>query len=206
MRILIVDDHAIVVSGCRALLAAEPDIEMLEASDAESGEQVFLAEQPDVCILDINLPGVSGFELARRMLAHAASARIIMFSMNDDPVFAVRAIETGAKGYVSKSGDPHDLVEAIREVGKGGVYLPSSIARNIAFAGRSLANSPLAKLTTREIEILRLLGAGKSLTEIAWMIQVSYKTIANTSSAMRQKLGVRSSAELVRLAIENRLT
>jgi two-component system invasion response regulator UvrY len=206
MRILIVDDHAIVVSGCRALLAAEPDIEMLEASDAESGEQVFLAEQPDVCILDINLPGVSGFELARRMLAHAASARIIMFSMNDDPVFAVRAIETGAKGYVSKSGDPHDLVEAIREVGKGGVYLPSSIARNIAFAGRSLANGPLAKLTTREIEILRLLGAGKSLTEIAWMIQVSYKTIANSSSTMRQKLGVRSSAELVRLAIENRLT
>jgi two-component system invasion response regulator UvrY len=206
MRILIVDDHAIVVSGCRALLAAEPDIEMLEASDAESGEQVFLAEAPDVCILDINLPGVSGFELARRMLAHAANARIIMFSMNDDPVFAVRAIETGAKGYVSKSGDPHDLVEAIREVGKGGVYLPSSIARNIAFAGRSLANGPLAKLTTREIEILRLLGAGKSLTEIAWMIQVSYKTIANTSSTMRQKLGVRSSAELVRLAIENRLT
>jgi two-component system invasion response regulator UvrY len=206
MRILIVDDHAIVVSGCRALLAAEPDIEMLEASDAESGERVFLAEQPDVCILDINLPGVSGFELARRMLAHVASARIIMFSMNDDPVFAVRAIETGAKGYVSKSGDPHDLVEAIREVGQGGVYLPSSIARSIAFAGRSLANGPLAKLTTREIEILRLLGAGKSLTEIAWMIQVSYKTIANTSSTMRQKLGVRSSAELVRLAIENRLT
>jgi DNA-binding NarL/FixJ family response regulator len=206
MRILIVDDHAIVVSGCRALLAAEPDIEMLEASDAESGEQVFLAEAPDVCILDINLPGVSGFELARRMLAHAANARIIMFSMNDDPVFAVRAIETGAKGYVSKSGDPHDLVEAIREVGKGGVYLPSSIARSIAFAGRSLANGPLSKLTTREIEILRLLGAGKSLTEIAWMIQVSYKTIANTCSTMRQKLGVRSSAELVRLAIENRLT
>jgi DNA-binding NarL/FixJ family response regulator len=206
MRILIVDDHAIVVSGCRALLAAEPDIEMLEASDAESGEQVFLTEAPDICILDINLPGVSGFELARRMLAHAPSARIIMFSMNDDPVFAVRAIETGAKGYVSKSGDPHDLVEAIREVGKGGVYLPSSIARSIAFAGRSLANGPLAKLTTREIEILRLLGAGKSLTEIAWMIQVSYKTIANSSSTMRQKLGVRSSAELVRLAIENRLT
>jgi DNA-binding NarL/FixJ family response regulator len=107
---------------------------------------------------------------------------------------------------VSKSGDPHDLVEAIREVGKGGVYLPSSMARSIAFAGSSIANGPLARLTTREIEILRLLGAGKSLTEIAWMIQVSYKTIANASSTMRQKLGVRSSAELVRLAIENRLT
>jgi DNA-binding NarL/FixJ family response regulator len=206
MRILIVDDHAIVVSGCRALLAGEPDIELLEAADAESGERLFLAERPDICILDINLPGVSGFELARRILGHTLAARIIMFSMNDDPVFAVRAIEAGAKGYVSKSGDPHDLVEAIREVGKGGVYLPSSMARSIAFAGSSIANGPLARLTTREIEILRLLGAGKSLTEIAWMIQVSYKTIANTSSTMRQKLGVRSSAELVRLAIENRLT
>jgi DNA-binding NarL/FixJ family response regulator len=206
MRILIVDDHAIVVSGCRALLAGEPDTELLEAADAESGERLFLAERPDVCVLDINLPGVSGFELARRILGHTLAARIIMFSMNDDPVFAVRAIEAGAKGYVSKSGDPHDLVEAIREVGKGGVYLPSSMARSIAFAGSSIANAPLARLTTREIEILRLLGAGKSLTEIAWMIQVSYKTIANASSTMRQKLGVRSSADLVRLAIENRLT
>jgi two-component system, NarL family, invasion response regulator UvrY len=205
MRILIVDDHPIVASGCRALLAGEPDVVILEASDAESGERVFLAEQPDVSILDINLPSVSGFELARRIFARAPSARIIMFSMNDDPIFAARAIEAGAKGYVSKSGDPQDLVEAIRAVSAGGVYLPPSIARSIAFAGPLLARSPLAKLTSREIEILRLLGAGKSLSEIAWSIQVSYKTIANTSSVMRQKLGVRSSAELVRLAIENGL-
>jgi two-component system invasion response regulator UvrY len=205
MRILIVDDHPIVASGCRALFAAEPDVVILEASDAESGERVFLAEQPDVCVLDINLPSVSGFELARRILVHASSARIIMFSMNDDPIFAARAIEAGAKGYVSKSGDPRDLVEAIRAVSKGEVYLPPSIARSIAFAGPSLARNPLSKLTSREIEILRLLGAGKSLSEIAWLIHVSYKTIANTSSVMRQKLGVRSSAELVRLAIENGL-
>jgi two-component system invasion response regulator UvrY len=205
MRILIVDDHPIVASGCRALLAGEPDVVIQEAADAESGERVFLAEQPDICVLDINLPGVSGFELARRILAHAPSAPIIMFSMNDDPIFAARAIEAGAKGYVSKSGDPHDLVEAIRAVSAGGVYLPPSIARSIAFAGPSLAQNPLAKLTSREIEILRLLGSGKSLSEIAWMIHVSYKTIANTSSLMRQKLGVRSSAELVRLAIENHL-
>jgi two-component system invasion response regulator UvrY len=205
MRILIVDDHPIVASGCRALLAGEPDAVILEASDAESGERVFLAERPDVCIFDINLPSVSGFELARRILAHAPSARIVMFSMNDDPIFAARAIEAGAKGYVSKSGDPHDLVEAIRAVSAGGVYLPPSIARSLAFAGPSLAQNPLAKLTSREIEILRLLGTGKSLSEIAWLIHVSYKTIANTASVMRQKLGVRSSAELVRLAIENRL-
>jgi two-component system, NarL family, invasion response regulator UvrY len=205
MRVLIVDDHPIVASGCRALLAGDAGISILEASDAESGERVFVAEKPDVSVLDINLPTVSGFELARRILAHTAAARLIMFSMNDDPVFAARAIEVGAKGYVSKSGDPNDLVEAIHEVGKGGVYLPAAIARSVAFAGPAFAQSPLSKLTSREIEILRLLSAGKSLSEIAWLVHSSYKTIANTSSIIRQKLGLRSSSELVRFAIESRL-
>ena len=118
MRVLIVDDHPIVASGCRTIFADEP-IVLLEAADAESGERVFVAEHPDICVIDINLPTVSGFDWRGAFLARAASARIIMFSMNDDPVFAARAIEIGAKGYVSKTGDPNDLVEAIREVGKG---------------------------------------------------------------------------------------
>ncbi|CAN5343439.1 response regulator transcription factor [soil metagenome] len=205
MRVLIVDDHPIVASGCRALFAADFDIEILEASDAESGERVFAAEQPDVCVLDINLPGVSGFELARRILAREASARIVMFSMNDDPIFAARAIEAGARGYVSKSGEPDDLAEAVRVVGRGGVFLTPATAKRIAFAGPNLADGPLGKLSAREIEILRLLATGKSLTEIAFLVHASYKTIANTSSLMRQKLGVRSSAELVRFAIDSRL-
>jgi DNA-binding NarL/FixJ family response regulator len=205
MRVLIVDDHPIVASGCRTLFAGDDDIVILEASDAESGERVFTAEEPDVCVLDINLPTVSGFELARRILALDKSARIIMFSMNDDPVFAARAIEVGAKGYVSKSGDPCDLVEAIKEVGEGKVYLPAAIARRLAFAGPAVAQNPLSKLTPREIEILRLLSVGKSLSEIAWLVHSSYKTIANTSSIIRQKLGLRSASELVRFAIESRL-
>jgi len=205
MRVLIVDDHPIVASGCRALFADDADIVILEAADAESGEQVFAAEHPDVCVVDINLPTVSGFELARRILARASSARIIMFSMNDDPVFAARAIEIGAKGYISKSGDPCDLVAAIREVGNGGVYLPAAMARSVAFAGPAFAQNPLSKLTSREIEILRLLSSGKTLSEIAWLVHSSYKTIANTSSIIRQKLGLRSASELVRFAIETRL-
>jgi two-component system, NarL family, invasion response regulator UvrY len=203
MRVLIADDHPIVASGCRTVFADEPEIVLLEASDAESAERVFLAERPDICVVDINLPTVSGFELARRILAHDASARIIMFSMNDDPVFVSRAIEIGAKGYVSKNGDPHDLVEAIREVGKGAVYLPSALARSIAFAGSAVAKSPLSKLNSREMEILRLLSSGKSLSEIAWLVHSPYKTVANTSSIIRQKLGVRTSAEMVRIAIES---
>jgi len=203
MRVLVVDDHPIVASGCRTVLADEPEIVVLEAADAESGERAFASERPDISIIDINLPTVSGFELARRILAQDASARIIMFSMNDDPVFVTRAIEIGAKGYVSKTGDPNDLVEAIREVGKGNLYLPPAIARNIAFAGPAVAKSPLSKLNSREMEILRLLSSGKSLSEIAWLIHSPYKTVANTSSIIRQKLGVMSSAELVRLAIES---
>jgi len=204
--VLIVDDHPIVISGCRALFADDPDVFIMEAVDAESGETLFAAERPDVCLIDINLPGVSGFELVRRILRLDPTARIIMFSMNDDPVFAARAIEAGAKGYVSKSGDPSELVIAIREVLKGNVFLPASIAQSLAFAGPTLAAGRLGKLNSRELEILRLLGAGKSLTEIAWMVNASYKTVANTSSIMRQKLGARSSAELVRLAIESKLT
>ncbi|MDB5619132.1 response regulator transcription factor [Tardiphaga sp.] len=202
MRILIVDDHPIVASGCRALLAGDADIEIFDAADADIGEAVFAREAPDICVLDINLPGVSGFELARRILARDGSARIIMFSMNDDPVFAARAIEAGARGYVSKSGDPQDLVAAIQEVARGGVFLTPATAQSLAFAR---PDDRLGKLNPREIEILRLLAAGKSLTEIAWMVHASYKTIANTSSMMRHKLGLRTSAELVRLAIESRL-
>jgi DNA-binding NarL/FixJ family response regulator len=203
MRVLIADDHPIVASGCRTVLADEPDIILLDAPDAETAERIFAAEHPDICLIDINLPTVSGFELARRVLAQDAGARIIMFSMNDDPVFVARAIEIGAKGFVSKTGDPQDLVDAIHEVGKGSVYLPPALARSMAFAGPAVASNPLSKLNSREMEILRLLSAGKSLSEIAWLVHSPYKTVANTSSIIRQKLGVRTSAELVRLAIEN---
>jgi two-component system, NarL family, invasion response regulator UvrY len=205
LRVLIVDDHPIIASACRAMFADDPDVTIIEASDAESGETSFTAERPDVCVLDINLPGVTGFELARRILTKSPHERIIMFSMNDDPVFAKRAIEAGASGYVSKSGDPADLARAIREVASGRVFLPSSLAQVIAFGGPQVASDRLTKLTAREIEILRLLAAGKSLSEIAWAIKASYKTIANTSSIIRRKLGLRTTAEMVRFAIEEKL-
>jgi two-component system, NarL family, invasion response regulator UvrY len=203
MRILIADDHPIVASGCRTVLADEPDIVLLEAPDAESAERVFASERPDICLIDINLPTVSGFELARRVLAQDAEARIIIFSMNDDPVYVSRAIEVGAKGFVSKNGDPQNLVDAIHEVGRGGVYLPPALAQSMAFAGPKVARNPLSKLNSREMEILRLLSAGKSLSEIAFMVHAPYKTVANTSAIIRQKLGVRTAAELVRFAIES---
>ena len=176
MRILIVDDHPIVVSGCRAMLAGETDVEVFDAGDAERGYARYCDLAPDVAVIDINLPGVSGFELTRRILRRDPAARIIVFSMNDDPVYAARAIECGAKGYLTKNDDPLLFIDAVRAVAAGDSYLPPEIARRLAFQRVAPAASPLAAVNDRELEIMRLLGMGRSLAEIANDVRVSYKT------------------------------
>ena len=133
MRVLIVDDHPIIVSGCRALLACEPDIEVIEAPDGAAGFATFFNVKPDVGIIDINLPGYSGLELMRRILEREPEARLVIFSMNDDPTVAARAIEAGAKGYIAKNDDPALFADAIKGVANGGRYLHPEMARRIAF-------------------------------------------------------------------------
>ncbi|MBV8848376.1 MAG: response regulator transcription factor [Methylobacteriaceae bacterium] len=205
MNVLIVDDHPIVISGCRSMLADETDIEVVEAADGESGYQRYLATKPAVAVIDINLPGLSGLDLLRRILRHDPAARIIIFSMNDDPIFAARAIEFGAKGFLPKSGDPARFVEALRTVAGDGVFLPPEMAQKLAFYNLSLRASPLNDLSGRELEILRLLGNGKSMADIADLIHVSYKTVANTCSILKRKLGARTAMDLVRIAAEHQL-
>ncbi len=202
VKVLIVDDHPIVLSGCRALLAEADDMVMLEARDAASAQDVFAAEKPDITVIDINLPDISGFELARRLQVRDQDARIIMFSMNDDPMFAAQAIEGGARGYVSKSDDPQAFLTAIREVYAGRHSLPPDMAQKIAFlrgAGDSVA------LSSREREVLRLLAKGKSMSEIAALINVSYKTIATTCAALRAKFSARTPMQLIRIAVEQKI-
>ena len=206
MRVLIVDDHPIIVSGCAAMLAGEGDIDVVDARDAETGLAVFVAQKPDVTVVDIGLPGVSGFELTRRILEADPQARIVVFSMNDDPIFAARAIQMGAKGYVTKNDDPYLLLTAVREVASGGVFLMPKIANRLAFEKSGGAASPLSALTARELEILRMLGRGLGTSEIADATQVSYKTIANSCSIMKRKLGARTPMELMRIALEHKLT
>jgi DNA-binding NarL/FixJ family response regulator len=198
MRVLIVDDHPVVVSGCKALLAAEPGIEIFAAADGEAGFAAFCAHAPDVCVLDINLPGLSGFDLAQRILKKDASAKIVMFSMNDDPAFAARAIQTGACGYIAKNDDPMLFLPALKQVCDGGTWLPAELARKMAFA----RPSPLQSLSAREIEIVRLLAAGDDMGGIADKLGVSYKTVANNCTALKAKLGARSSMDLMRAALE----
>ncbi|WP_442754013.1 response regulator transcription factor [Methylocystis sp. JAN1] len=205
MRVLIVDDHPIIVAGCSAMLAGEGDIEVSDARDAETGLAAFVAQKPDVTVVDIAMPGLSGLELTRRILDRDPAARIVVFSMNDDPIFAARAIEAGARGYVTKNDDPYLLLKAVREVAEGGVFLMPKIANQLAFEKSGAAVSPLSALTARELEILRLLGAGLGMAEIAEATQVSYKTIANSCSIMKRKLGARTPMELMKIALEQKL-
>lgn len=205
MQVLIVDDHPIIVAGCSAMLAGEGDIEVVDARDAETGLAAFRTHRPDVIVVDISMPGVSGLELARRILLEDAGARIVVFSMNDDPIFAARAIEAGAKGYVTKNDDPYLLLKAVREVAGGGVFLMPKIANRLAFDRNTVGVSPLASLTSRETEILRMLGSGLGMAEIAEATKVSYKTIANSCSIMKRKLGARTPMELMRIALEQKL-
>jgi len=205
VRVLIVDDHPIVVSGCKALLQAEPGIEVFDAADGNSGYAAYFARRPDVAVIDLNLPGMSGLELCRRILLREPDARIIVFSMNDDPVFAARAIEAGAKGYVAKNDDPLLFAEAVRRVAAGGVYLHPDMAREIAFLRAGANASPVSALSAREQEILRLLAAGKTMAEIADDLRVSYKTVANNCTQIRQKVGARSAMDLMRIAIGSNL-
>ncbi len=204
MRVLIVDDHPIIVAGCAAMLAGEGDIEVMDARDAEAGLAAYIQHTPDAAVVDIALPGASGFELTRRILRFDARARIVVFSMNDDPIFASRALEAGAKAYVTKNDDPYLLLRALREVMAGGVFLMPRIANRIG-DGNGAAANPLDALSPRELEILRMLGSGLGMGEIAEATRLSYKTVANSCALMKRKLGARTPVELARIAMEHRL-
>jgi DNA-binding NarL/FixJ family response regulator len=207
MKILIIDDHAIVRAGLRRLLAAEPATEVLEAASAREGLEKFKEHQPPLVILDLNLPGgTGGLELIRRLRARDPASRILVLSMHADAIFATRALQTGASGYVSKNAAPGEILEAVRRVAAGERYLEHEIAQQLALMNAAAAPAhPLQDLSRRDLEILRLLGEGCSLVEIAQAVGVSYKTVANTCGQIKAKLGVARTADLIRIAVEARI-
>jgi two-component system, NarL family, invasion response regulator UvrY len=205
MKILIVDDHAIVRAGLRRLLAEEPGLELREAASGREALAICRDWRPGLVILDLNLPGLGGLELIRRLGLEEAPPRILVLSLHDDPLYAMRALEAGAAGYVSKNAAPAELLEGIRRVGDGQSYVAPHLAQEMAlFSARAPAH-PLGDLSRRDLEILRLLGEGSSLQQIADALGLSYKTIANTCGQIKAKLGVQRTAELIRIAIENRI-
>lgn len=206
LKLLIVDDHPIVISGVRALLEEHSDIEVAEAHDADTALALAAQSPPDVAVIDVNLPGSSGFALVQKLLEKDTGAKVIMFSMNDDPVFVAQAMGLGAKGFISKNGNPAGMLEAIREVANGGTSWPEGSADRIAFlSGAGGSHGLPFKLSARELEILALLAKGRSMSEIADHVGVSYKTVAGTCAGLRTRIGARTQMELVRIAVERRL-
>src|SRR3954466_8525601 len=202
MRILIVDDHPVFVTGCRALFTSDSSVEILEASDAKDGHRAYLQKHPDVTVVDVMLPDLTGFELTRRIRRDDPTAKIVMLSMSEDPAFVVRALEMGIQGYVSKSDDPRLLVKAIRKVAAGENFITPHLAETVTFSSAAIRASPALQMTPRELEILRLLARGDKIVEIADALEISYKTVANTTSLLKQKLGAKNHSDLIRIAVE----
>ncbi|MFZ0558830.1 MAG: response regulator transcription factor [Methylovirgula sp.] len=205
MQVLVVDDHPVIISGCRAMLLPYDDIAVLDALDAEHAYERYMEARPDVVVIDVNLPGISGFSLTQRILHYDPAARVVIFTMNDDPIFAARAIANGAKGYIGKCEDPAKFVAAIRAVAAGQTFLLPETAQKLAFLDLGRRGDVIHGLNGRELEILRLLRSGKSMAEIAGVINVSYKTVANSCAILKRKLGARTPLDLVRIAVDNKL-
>jgi len=199
MTILLVDDHALVRAGLKRLLATLPCGEILEAANGRDALGLLRTEKPDLVILDLNLPGLGGLELLRRMIQAGAGA-ILVLTMHAEPLYAKRALDAGAAGYVTKNASPDELLTAVRRVTAGGRYVEAELAQALAAPGAG--GQTLDNLTARELEIMRLLAKGASLAEIAAAVGVGYKTVANNCVQIKSKLGVSRTADLVRLAIE----
>ncbi len=206
IKVLLVDDHAIVREGYRRLLANEPDVEVIgEAANALEACERALALRPEVVVMDIALPGVSGIEATRRMLKDQSRLRILMFSMHDDAIYATRALEAGALGYLSKASAPEVLMQAIQAVSRGARYVSEDVAANLARLTEQPRKSELEALTPREFEVLRLLLRGETVRRIGERLGLSEKTVANHQTAIREKLGTRNNVQLSRLAEQHGL-
>jgi two-component system invasion response regulator UvrY len=201
IRIMLVDDHAVVRAGFRRLLEQQLNCQVVaEAADAERAYKLFVEHKPDVVVLDLSMPGLSGMDTIRRIIAREPSARILVFSMHEDASVAERAIQLGARGYVTKSSAPEILASAVAEVAAGKLALSPDITQSLALLKLNGAENPLNALSAREFEIFRLLAGGYSVVAIAGLLSLSGKTVANYHSLIKQKLGIASDVELVLLA------
>jgi len=205
-KIILVDDHAVVRSGLRRLLELKNTIEVV--AEAESGEQAYQLYgefKPDVVVMDISMPGMGGLESAKRIIKRDPTAKIIIFSMHETVSFASQALKAGVRGYVTKTGAADDLLIAVAEVARGKTFLSAEIAQKIALQTLMGDDDPLHQLSAREFEVFRLLADGKRIEDVADMLKISQKTVANYYTMIKQKLGVSSPVEMVRLAMRHGL-
>lgn len=201
VKIILIDDHAVVRAGFKLLLAGNPAIEVV--GEAERGEavcQLYQDTQPDVVVLDLSMPGIGGLETIRRLCGRDPGAKILVFSVHDEMVYVERAIAAGAKGYITKNSAPAILAEAVHKIAQGRTYLEAGLNQ----AGLSQledCRQLIASLSPREFDVFRLLASGMTVHKVADELCLGYKTVANYSTQVKAKLNVGTLAELARVAI-----
>jgi len=204
INVILIDDHAVVREGYRRLLERDSYIKVVaEGETGNEGYRLICDHLPDVVVMDITLPGMSGIEVTRRVLIRVPEQKILIFSMHEEIIFVNRAFQAGAKGYVTKSAAPEVLIDAVRQVAMGKLYLSSEMAQLIAAQTIPGGEQNIDLLSDREFEIFRLLVQGQSLHEISEALHIAYKTVANYQSNIRQKLGATTAAQIVRIALDH---
>lgn len=206
IRVMLVDDHAVLRSGLRRLLEHGGEIDVV--AEAESGEgayQIYGDHLPDIAVLDLSMPGMGGLEAVRKIIARYTHARILIFSMHENVAFASQALKAGVRGYLVKTGAPEELVTAVHEVMRGKTYLSPLVAQKLAMQSVVGDSESIHQLSAREFELLRLLAEGRGADEIGKLLNISQKTVANYHTLIKQKLGITTSVELIRVAMRHGL-
>ena len=202
VRIVLVDDHAVVRAGYRRFLEQEPGyVVIAEAGSGEEAYELLRMATPDIVILDLSMPGQGGLPTLRKLKLRWPLLRVLVFSMHDDLTFAVHALRAGANGYITKSSAAELMVHAVRTVVAGELVLSPDVEMRMARMQSHPQTLPMLGLSVREFDVFRLVASGKTHEEIASLLSLSIKTVANNHSAIRQKLGIGSDIELFQLAV-----
>jgi DNA-binding NarL/FixJ family response regulator len=202
IRVLLADDHEIVRDGLKRILAATADVRVAgEAASGDAALALVKANDYDVALLDMSMPGLSGIDLIKRIRLEKPKLRILVLSMHGEQQYAARALKAGAAGYLTKESAAEMLLGALRKVAAGGVHVSEAAAAGLVSAERA----PHQNLSDREFEVLRLLAGGRSPTEIAEQLHLSVKTVSTHKAHVQEKLGLGGTADLVRYALEHKL-
>ncbi|HXH65787.1 MAG TPA: response regulator transcription factor [Candidatus Limnocylindrales bacterium] len=204
-RIVLADDHVLVRQGLKSLLEREHFQVMAEASDGQEAARLIEVHQPDIAILDISMPTLNGIEAARGLSRSAPKTKIILLTQHEEEQYIHEALEAGVKGYVLKNQVASDLIQAIRQVGRGEFYLSPGISRAVMEAYRNKSERPADPLTARERQVLQLIAEGKSTKDTAAVLGISVKTAESHRMRLMQKLNIHETASLVRYAVRRGL-
>jgi len=206
ISVLLVDDHELVRAGFRRLLEDGDKFQVVaESGSGEQAVQDFAKHHPDVVVMDISMPGIGGVGAIERIIAREPSAKILVLSVHEDSVFTTRAMQAGALGFIPKRSAPEAMLKAVETVSQGRTCIAPEIAQQLAMQKLTGSENPLDVLSQREFEVFRLLAEGKTVNDIADILNLSPKTVGTHHTNIKQKLNVSNSAELARLAIRSGL-